>query len=73
MEDRFKSLRDNLNVSLAEEQKDELINSLRASIEEDRKTMMSNPDYSTANNSTFEDEETPQFRWIKYGGKLRRR
>lgn len=73
MEDKFKILRDNLNASLAEEQKDELINSLRASIEEDRKTMMSNPDYGTANNSTFEDEETPQFRWIKYGGKLRRR
>lgn len=73
MEDKFKNLRDNLNASLAEEQKDELINSLRASIEEDRKTMMSNPDYGTVNNSTFEDEETPQFRWIKYGGKLRRR
>ncbi len=71
IEDKFKNLRDNLNASLAEEQKDELINSLRASIEEDRKTMMSNPDYSTANNSTFEDEEIPQFRWIKYGGKLR--
>lgn len=73
MEDKFKNLRDNLNASLAEEQKDELINSLRASIEEDIKTMMSNPDYGTANNSTFEDEETPQFRWVKYGDKLRRR